>query len=81
MITVLRAAGLRVAIYPNDHEPAHVHVIGDGDAKIDLTGPDGPRFVWINRMSRGEAKRAFALVRDNRALLLTRWREIHERPD
>lgn len=23
---------LRVAIYPNDHRPAHVHVIGDGEA-------------------------------------------------
>jgi len=78
MITVLRAAGLRVAIYPNDHEPAHVHVIGDGDAKIDLTGPHGPQFVWINRMTRAEAKRALALVSGNRALLLPRWREIHE---
>ena len=26
MVTVLRAHGLRVVIYVNDHEPAHVHV-------------------------------------------------------
>lgn len=30
MITVLRAAGLRFVIYLNDHEPAHLHVYGDG---------------------------------------------------
>ena len=32
MPTVLRIGGLRVVIYPNDHRPAHVHVIGDGEA-------------------------------------------------
>jgi hypothetical protein len=30
MPTVLRFGGLRVAIYPNDHRPSHVHVIGRG---------------------------------------------------
>ncbi len=36
MVTVLRADGLRVVIYTNDHLPAHVHVYGDGEAKIGL---------------------------------------------
>ena len=30
MPTVLRFDGLRVLIYPNDHRPPHVHVIGPG---------------------------------------------------
>jgi hypothetical protein len=30
MPTVLRIGGLRVLIYPNDHPPAHVHVLGAG---------------------------------------------------
>jgi hypothetical protein len=30
MPTVLRLRRLRVVIYPNDHRPAHVHVIGNG---------------------------------------------------
>jgi hypothetical protein len=30
MPTVLRIGGLRVVIYPNDHPPAHVHVLGPG---------------------------------------------------
>jgi hypothetical protein len=34
MVTVLRAEGLRVVIFTNDHEPAHVHVFGGGEAKI-----------------------------------------------
>lgn len=28
MPTVARIGSLRVMIYPNDHRPAHVHVIG-----------------------------------------------------
>jgi hypothetical protein len=41
MPTVLRFAGLRVAIYPNDHRPAHVHVIGKGcEAVFNLHCPD-----------------------------------------
>jgi hypothetical protein len=30
MPTLKRIGGLRVVIYPNDHRPAHVHVIGNG---------------------------------------------------
>ncbi len=43
MPTVLRFAGLRAAIYPNDHQPAHVHVIGKGcEAVFNLNCPNGP---------------------------------------
>jgi Domain of unknown function (DUF4160) len=43
MPTVLRLAGLRVAIYPNDHRPAHVHVLGPArEAIFILNCPDGP---------------------------------------
>jgi hypothetical protein len=28
--TVMLIDGLRVVIYPNDHRPTHVHVMGDG---------------------------------------------------
>jgi hypothetical protein len=33
MVTVLRADGLRVVSYVNDHQPAHVHVFGDGEPR------------------------------------------------
>ncbi len=43
MPTVLRFDGLRVVIYPNDHVPTHVHVIGGGcEAVFDLHCPSGP---------------------------------------
>jgi len=41
--TVLRVDGLRVVIYPNDHSPSHVHVIGaNGEAVFVLNCPAGP---------------------------------------
>ena len=43
MPTVLRFGGLRVVIYPNDHSPEHVHVIGaDCEAVFQLHCPEGP---------------------------------------
>lgn len=43
MPTILRFTGLRVVIYPNDHRPEHVHVIGGGcEAVFELCCPDGP---------------------------------------
>lgn len=39
----MRLDGLRVTIYPNDHRPAHVHVVGaKGEAVFLLNCPDGP---------------------------------------
>ncbi len=43
MPTILRIGGLRVTIYPNDHPPPHVHVIGaKGEAVFLLNCPAGP---------------------------------------
>ena len=78
MVTVLRAVGLRVVIYTNDHLPAHVHVFGDGEAKINLLGPGNvPILVWADRMSRGEVRRAMRVVTRESGFLLRRWGEIH----
>ena len=41
MVTVYRSQGLRAVIFLDDHEPAHVHVFGDGQAKINLLGKEG----------------------------------------
>ncbi|MGI9133093.1 MAG: DUF4160 domain-containing protein [Rhodoferax sp.] len=43
MPTVHRFQGFRVVIYPNDHRPAHVHVMGRGcEAVFKLNAPSGP---------------------------------------
>ena len=82
MVTVLRAQGLRVVIYVNDHDPAHVHVFGDGEAKINLLSDGGsPVLIWADGMSRGEVRRALRIVTEEQAALLARWEEIHGRAD
>jgi Domain of unknown function (DUF4160) len=82
MVTVLRAQGLRVVIYVNDHDPAHVHVFGDGEAKINLLGAGGsPMLIWADGMSRGEVRRALRIVTDEQAALLARWEEIRGRAE
>ena len=71
-----------MVIYTNDHHPAHVHVFGDGEAKINLLGVGGsPELIWADGMSRGEVRRALLVVTDEQAALLVRWEEIHDRTD
>lgn len=77
-VTVFRALGLRVIIFVDDHLPAHVHVFGDGDAKINLRSADGsPELVWVEGMTRVEFRRAMRIVLEQQVLLLARWEEIH----
>jgi len=78
MATVYRGEGLRIVIFLDDHEPAHVHVFGDGHAKFNLSGPHGePELVWSIGMNRGEARKAFRLVREQQLALLRDWERIH----
>ena len=78
MPTVLRGSGFRVVIYANDHTPAHVHVFGSGEAKVDLVGTDGrPQLIWVFGMTVGEVRKAMQLVDDHQALLLEAWARIH----
>lgn len=77
--TVLRLGSLRVVIYPADHRPAHVHVIGDGSEAVFILGcPDGPIALRENRGFTLATVRA--IVRDlagHRAHLCESWRQIH----
>lgn len=78
MVTIHRAHGLRIIIFTDDHEPAHVHAFGDGQAKINLIGPGGaPVLVWAEGMKANDLRRAMQIVRDEQAQFLARWREIH----
>ena len=78
MVVVHRAHGYRFVIYLSDHEPAHVHLIGGGEAKVDLMGPGGaPRLVWVVGIGRADLRRLLSEVRDRQAELLTAWRRLH----
>jgi hypothetical protein len=75
MPTVLRSGGLRVVVYPNDHSPAHVHVLGPGWAVVVyLRGPDVREAI---NCSESEARRALELVAMHRDVLMEAWRQIH----
>jgi len=76
MVTVLRSGGFRVVIFTNAHEPAHVHVFGDGEAKVNLV--ETVELVWAHAMSTAELRRAVRLVAEHRDELLTRWRVLHD---
>ena len=75
MPTVLRVAGLRVVIYPNDHPPAHVHVLGPGwVVVIDLIELHIREVIGCDER---EARRVLRLVAGHRQALLHAWRRIH----
>lgn len=79
MPTVLRFGGFRVVVYPNDHRPAHVHVIGRGcEAVFCLNCPFGPVEVRENyRFSRAEIKRVERSLMANLKELCQGWERIH----
>lgn len=79
MPTILQVFGLRVIIYPNDHGPAHVHVIGRGcEAIFKLNCPDGP---VVSRENFGFSPKILGRIAieltKNLAALCMKWRAIH----
>ena len=79
MPTVLRFGGLRTMIYPNDHRPAHVHVIGPGsEAMFILNCPGGPASLRSSYGFAGQELRAIEVrLNDALALLCADWERIH----
>jgi hypothetical protein len=74
------SSSLRVVIFLNNHLPAHVHVFGDGEAKIDLLGVDGaPALVWADNMTHSEIRRTLRLVSARQDFLIKQWEAIRER--
>ena len=79
MPAILRFDGLRVVVYPNDHRPAHVHVIGGGhEAVFDLNCAGGPVDLRENYgFSRREIKRITGVLTDHLVELCRAWERIH----
>jgi hypothetical protein len=80
MPTVLTIFGLRVVVYPNDHRPAHVHVIGNGcEAVFKLNCPDGPPELRENyHFPQKELGRISDALSKHIEVLCAKWRTIHE---
>jgi hypothetical protein len=81
MPTVLRLDGLRVTIYPNDHRPAHVHVIRAGsEAVFELHCPEGPPELRENYgFARHDVTRIAVDLAACLAELCLAWERIHGR--
>ncbi len=78
MVVIHRAHGFRFVIYTADHQPAHIHITGPGQAKINLTGHDGsPEAVYFIGIGRPDQRRLMAEVVKRRDEFLAEWERIH----
>jgi hypothetical protein len=79
MPTVLRFRGFRVVVYPNDHRPAHVHVIGRGcEATFDLNCTAGAVALRENfGFAERELRQILEVLLEKVGELCEAWREIH----
>lgn len=82
MVVIHRAYGFRFVIYTADHEPAHIHITGAGQAKVNLSGPDGkPEAVYFIGIKQSDQRRLMADVNERRDEFLQEWERIHGQSD
>jgi hypothetical protein len=79
MPTIDRIDGALVIIYPNDHNPAHVHVEkGDRAAVVILNCPHGPLELRENfGFSRTELRHIFEKILSDLETFCTQWEKYH----
>jgi hypothetical protein len=78
MVVVHRAHGFRFVIYTLDHEPAHIHITGAGQAKINLMGRHRvPEAVYSIGVKRSTMRRLLAEVIEHQDFFLEEWERIH----
>lgn len=74
--TILRTRNLSVRIYPKDHNPPHVHVIGPGsEAKFLLRDME---CVFSRGFSSKAIKDIRKFLKDRKKLLEEAWNEYQE---
>jgi len=80
MPTILRLDGYRVVIYPNDHSPAHVHVIGkNAEAVFELHCTGGPVTLRESyNLKKRELRRLMRELDLQLPLLCEEWEKIHD---
>lgn len=78
MVTVHREHGLRFVIYLDDHDPAHVHVFGDGELKVDIIGPDGlPTLIYAIGMKASDRRKALDVLKGKQAWFMAEWKRLN----
>lgn len=82
MVVIHRVFGYRFVIYTADHAPAHVHVTGPGQGKINLLGSGGRvELVYSVGISRPDMRRLMQEADARRSAFLEAWEQIHGRSD
>ena len=78
MVVIHRAHGFRFVIYTADHDPAHIHITGAGQAKVNLSGSDGrPELVSVAGIKRSDMARLMSEVAEHREEFMKEWERIH----
>ena len=79
MPTVMRQGRVRYIIYPSDHRPAHVHLIGpEGEAIFNLNCPNGPCALRENYGVKSRPLNDIERLTNKHIKELCRaWEEIH----
>ena len=79
MPIIARIDGLIVVIYPHDHAPPHVHVLGaDGELISILNCPKGPvELREVRGYSEREARRLAKRINELVPFLCSAWKGIH----
>lgn len=74
--TILRTRNLSVRIYPKDHEPPHVHVIGpDAEAKFRISDME---CIFSRGFSNTALQRITEFLKEEKVTLLEAWNEYQE---
>ena len=81
MPTVLRIFGLRVVIYPNDHRPEHVNVIGGGAEAVFRLNCSGGSVILRENLgfSLRDINRIEHALNGAHAKLCRSWESVHGR--
>ena len=74
--TVFRVWNLRIVVYPKDHKPAHVHVIGpEAEAKFDILTLECTESRGFSEKSLRKIK---SYLESRKKRLMEVWYEIEE---
>ncbi|MBQ8062298.1 MAG: DUF4160 domain-containing protein [Bacteroidales bacterium] len=76
MPELFRMYGFLFMFFSHEHEPMHVHVIGnEGEAKFSW---DGDRFVLVKarNVKRNDLKRIKDVISSNSDIIVKRWKEL-----
>ncbi len=80
MPTIWRSGGFRFVIWPDDHDPPHVHVVRGNllAAIINLGMKEKSVSIKVNyRLNRRELALAVQVVAANNAVFTKEWTKIH----